>query len=248
MRATRARGLGERARRRTPSAGGSAPPAKQHDRARRGRRRRAPRAGGSTLPTLLAIFSPPSCSIPLCIQICASSAPRAHPRLRGLVLVMGEDEVVAAAVDLEADAEQLLGHRRALDVPARPAAAPRRVPGGVLALLLRLPQREVERILLAVGALDALALVHLVDGAVAQRAVVGVGAHAEVDVAVDRVGVAALDRAPRSGRRSPSIVSDASGSGSGRPSPSALGVGDVVRGHLRARAARWARPSGRAAS
>ena len=29
------------------------------------------------LPTLLAIFSPPSCSIPLCIQMCASSAPRA---------------------------------------------------------------------------------------------------------------------------------------------------------------------------
>ena len=45
-------------------------------------------------------------------------------RLRGLVLVVGEDQVRAAAVDLEVDAEQLLGHRRALDVPARPARAP----------------------------------------------------------------------------------------------------------------------------
>ena len=52
-----------------------------------------------------------------------------------------------------------------------PPAAPGRVPGGVLALLVRLPQREVQRVLLAVGALDALALVHLVDRAVAQRAV-----------------------------------------------------------------------------
>ena len=74
-------------------------------------------------------------------------------------------------MDLEADAEQLLGHRRALDVPAGPPAAPRRVPGGVLARLLRLPQREVEGILLAVDALASLALVHLVDAPVAQRSV-----------------------------------------------------------------------------
>ena len=150
----------------------------------------------SMLPTDLAIFSPPSWSIPLCIQMRVSSAPRAVARLGGLVLVVGEDQVAAAAVDLEADAEQLLGHRRALDVPAGPAAAPRRVPGRVLARLLGLPEREVERILLAVRALDALALVHVVDAAVAELAVARVRAHAEVDVAVDRVGVAARRAAP----------------------------------------------------
>ena len=51
------------------------------------------------------------------------------------------------------------------------ARAPRRVPARVLALLGGLPEREVERVLLAVGALDALALVHLVDVAARQLAV-----------------------------------------------------------------------------
>ena len=41
--------------------------------------------------------------------------------LRALVLVVREHEVVAAAVEVEAVAEDLERHRRALDVPARPA-------------------------------------------------------------------------------------------------------------------------------
>ena len=41
--------------------------------------------------------------------------------LRDLVLVVGEDEVDAAAVDVEHLAQRLLRHRRALDVPARAA-------------------------------------------------------------------------------------------------------------------------------
>ena len=45
-------------------------------------------------------------------------------RLRDLVLVVGEDEVDAAAVDVEDRAEQRAGHRRALDVPAGTAPAP----------------------------------------------------------------------------------------------------------------------------
>ena len=93
-----------------------------------------------------------------------------------------------------------------------------RVPGGVLALLLRLPEREVERVLLAVGALDALALVHVVDVAVRELAVARVGAHAEVDVAVDRVGGPPSISAAISSTIGP-IVSAASGSWSGRPRP-----------------------------
>ena len=146
------------------------------------------------LPTDLAIFSSPIWSIPLCIQICASSCPRAGERLRRLVLVVGEDQVVAAAVDLERRAEHRLRHRGALDVPARPAAAPRRVPRRVLHRLGRLPEREVERVLLARGALEPLALVHVLDVAVRERAVLGQRAHAEVDVALGLVGVAALDQ------------------------------------------------------
>src|SRR5207249_3541484 len=81
-----------------------------------------------------------------------------HPELRelaacrlglcALVLVVREDEVQPAEMDLEPWAEELLGHRRALDVPAGTAATPWRVPGGVLSLLRRLPEREVARILL----------------------------------------------------------------------------------------------------
>jgi hypothetical protein len=153
-------------------------------------------------------------------------------RLGRLVLVVGEGEVVAAAVDLEPDAEQVLGHCRALDVPAGPAAAPRRVPRGVLAVLLGLPQREVERVLLAVGALDALALLHLVGTALAQRPVLRIGPHAEVDVPVDGVGGAPLDelgdqvddRADRLRRERLGI---------GPAQAQAIGVGHVVRGHLR---------------
>src|ERR1700751_4577116 len=69
-------------------------------------------------------------------------------RLRDLVLVVRELKVEPAAVDLEARPEVLLRHRRALDVPARPAPPPRRVPPRVLARLVRLPEREIARILL----------------------------------------------------------------------------------------------------
>src|SRR4029077_18886651 len=70
-------------------------------------------------------------------------------RLRNLVFVVREDEVEPAAVDLERRAEDLLGHHGALDVPTRAAAPPRRLPRRVLRLrLVRLPQREVARVLL----------------------------------------------------------------------------------------------------
>src|SRR3954454_18718487 len=77
-------------------------------------------------------------------------------RLGDLVLVVGEDQVEPAAVDLERGAEVLLRHRRAVDVPARPALSPRRLPRGVLALLAPLPEREVARIRLPRGLLGLL--------------------------------------------------------------------------------------------
>ena len=75
-------------------------------------------------------------------------------------------------------------HRRALEVPARAAAAPRRRPGRRLGLarLVALPQREVARVALAarVGVLGRL---HVVDPLVGQLAVRRPGPHVEVDVA-----------------------------------------------------------------
>src|SRR5688572_23583413 len=106
------------------------------------------------LPTDLAIFSSAAVStMPLCIQIRASG-------LRRLVLMVWEHEVGAAAVHGELEAQQVLGHGGALDVPTRPALPPGARPGGVLAVLAPLPESEVEPVLLEVVGAGLLALIH----------------------------------------------------------------------------------------
>jgi hypothetical protein len=152
-------------------------------------------------------------------------------RLRLFVLVVREHEVDAAAMDVELEPEQRLGHRGALDVPARPAAPPRRVPHGVLALLVRLPEREVERVLLQVRALDAFALVHVVDVAARQLAVLGQRAHAEVHVSAGGIGVPALhQRADQVEDRLDVLGRQRLVVGPAEPEP--IGVRHVVAGHL----------------
>ena len=134
-------------------------------------------------------------------------------------------------MDVEARSEQTLRHRRALDVPARAARSPGRPPLAVLARLVRLPEREVERVLLERGTLDALALVHLVGFAARERAVGLVAANAKVDVAAREVGVAGLDQRRDLGHdrldplaRERLVV--------GSPEPQPVGVLDVVGRHL----------------
>jgi len=114
-------------------------------------------ASGSptTLPSDLDIFSP-ICSIPLCIQICASSCPRAA-------------RVCAASFSWCGNIRSLPPPWMSKPTPSNDSAiaehsmcqpvarGPGRIPGGVLALLLGLPEREVQRILLQRRALDALA-------------------------------------------------------------------------------------------
>ena len=122
--------------------------------------------------------------------------------LGDLVLVVGKDEVGAAAVDRERRPQLGLGHRRALDVPAGPPRPPGRVPGGVLARLVGLPEGEVERVLLERGRARLLALVHVLGAAVGELAVVGEAADPEVDVAARLVGVAGVDQLGDQLRRS----------------------------------------------
>ena len=129
--------------------------------------------------------------------------PRERPadglRLRTLVLVMREDEVEPAAVDQELGPERLLRHRRALDVPAGPPRPPRRVPRRVLALLRRLPEREVAGILLQRARLLVLDLV----GALTRERPVALEARdPEVDVSPGLVRVTRVRSAPRSAPRS----------------------------------------------
>ncbi len=109
--------------------------------------------------------------------------------LGDLVLVMREDEVAPAAVDVEAGSEVAQAHGRALDVPAGAAHAPRALPGG-LPGLGRLPDREVERVLLAGLALDPCTLLELLDTLAGEPAVPGEAAHAEVHAPLGLVGVA----------------------------------------------------------
>ena len=146
--------------------------------------RARPRATSSELPSDLLIFSPLMVTHALCSQYCANAL-AGRLGLRDLVLVVREDQVEPAAVDVERRAEVLARHRRALEVPAGTAAAPRRRPRG-LARLGRLPQREVARVALA-GVAHAVARgLHVVEPLARQRAVLRERAHVEVDVAVDR--------------------------------------------------------------
>src|SRR5690242_21531484 len=73
--------------------------------------------------------------------------------LGDLVLVMREDEVDAAGVDVERVSQQVDRHRRALEVPTGAPASPRRIPRGSSRLVIRrrgFPEREVLRVLLGV--------------------------------------------------------------------------------------------------
>ena len=110
--------------------------------------------------------------------------------LGDLVLVVGEDQVLAAAVDIEGLAQVFLAHGRALQVPPGAPAPPRAVPAG-LAVLGRLPQHEVRRVLLVGGHLDPGAGDQLI-AVVAGKLAVGLPrGHVEQHVAIGFVGVAA---------------------------------------------------------
>ena len=77
---------------------------------------------------------------------------------------------------------------------AGPPRPPGRVPAGVLALLVGLPEGEVEAVLLERARTGLLALVHVLGAAVGELAVAVEAADAEVDVAAGLVGVAGLDQ------------------------------------------------------
>src|SRR4030095_2782032 len=119
---------------------------------------------------------------------------RAGFGLGDLAFVMREDQVLAAPVQVERRAEIFHGHRRALDVPARPSRAPRTLPRG-LARLRALPEGEIARIALALVDLDASAGEQLVEILPGDPTAGGQAADREVYVALDRVGVAAGDQA-----------------------------------------------------
>src|SRR5260370_30319398 len=86
-----------------------------------------------------------------------------------------EHVVCATGVDVEPLAQKRHRHRRAFDVPAREARAPRAGPELEAVLAGRLPQREVARVTLAGGDLAPWSGEQLVGG-VARQPPVGGGA------------------------------------------------------------------------
>ncbi len=114
--------------------------------------------------------------------------------LRDLVLVVRKDEIEPAAVNVEGLAQKRLAHRRAFDVPAGPAAAPRALPAGQI-LGRRLPQHEIGGIALVGRDLDTRAGDELVARAARQAAVLGEAADREEDVMIGLVGMALGDEA-----------------------------------------------------
>ena len=108
-----------------------------------------------------------------------------------LVLVVGEDQIEAAAVDVDGDAQGGLGHGRALDVPAGATRAPGALPGG-LAGLARLPEREVGGVALAGHEVLAAQAVDLLAG---QLAVLLEGGDGVPGGSLADVGVLTVDEA-----------------------------------------------------
>ena len=134
-------------------------------------------------PTDLDIFSSASWSIPLCIQTRASGLPRPASVCAASFSWCGNTRSMPPPWTSKSTPRYCSAMaEHSMCQPGRPG------PHGESQLvsspsLVDLPEREVERVLLAVGALDALALVHLVDVAARQLAVALVRAHAEVHVA-----------------------------------------------------------------
>src|ERR1035437_3401671 len=118
-------------------------------------------------------------------------AARLDPRalaLRDFVLVMRENEVFAAQVQVKAWPEELHAHGAALDVPAGPAFAPRAGPEHRAVLRhARLPEREVSNgFLLILITAHALAHPHLIKVELHQLPIARASTAVFLDAEIDR--------------------------------------------------------------
>src|SRR5699024_2238902 len=94
-----------------------------------------------------------------------------------------EEQILAAAVYVYRLAQVLHAHRRALNMPTRSAHAPGTLPSR-LAGLLRLPQRKVHWMALAVVDVYARASLKVLQILARQLAIVGIRLRIEVHIAI----------------------------------------------------------------
>ena len=109
-------------------------------------------------------------------------------RLGDLVLVMREDQILPAAMDVEGLAEMPLRHRRAFEMPAGPAPPPRALPAGLVGIR-RLPEDEIGRVALVGRDFDPRAGDQLVPAVARQPAVIRHRRDREQHMPVGGIGV-----------------------------------------------------------
>ena len=163
----------------------------------------------SEFPNDLLIFSPDVVTHALCVQYVANGIAR-RVRLRDLVLVVRENQVQPAAVDVERRTQVPMRHRRALQVPTRPCLVPTgsatTVRPGLAAF--HSAKSRGSRLL---DASESVGGQHFVDPLTTQRPVFREGAHVEVDVAsrrrthVRRRSAGASTRSSRAHVRLPAV-------------------------------------------
>ena len=113
--------------------------------------------------------------------------------LRHLVLMVREEQILPAAMDVELLAEILPRHGGALDMPAGAATAPGAVPARRLAVG-GFPEHEIARIALIGRDLDAGTGQHLLWIAAREPPVLGIGRDGEEHMPLRRIGIVVGDQ------------------------------------------------------
>ncbi|RIK33046.1 MAG: hypothetical protein DCC52_04170 [Chloroflexi bacterium] len=116
--------------------------------------------------------------------------------LRDFVFVMRKHDVKTAAMQINLFAVLFQIHRGTFNVPAGATRPPRRIPRG-FARFGRFPQRKIHRVFFALVHRNARARFHFVERTMIQLAVIGIGAHAKINVAVHRVRHALFNQPAR---------------------------------------------------
>ena len=91
--------------------------------------------------------------------------------LGDLIFVVGEDQILAAAMNINAFPQMLAGHGGAFDVPAWASLAPGAFPVG-FSILFLLPESKIQRTAFFVVHIDTRAGFQIVDGLLGELSVV----------------------------------------------------------------------------
>ena len=104
-------------------------------------------------------------------------------RLRQLILMVRETQIQTATVNIETRTQILTRHRRALQMPARTAATPRRLPRSSqrLALLIALPQGKITRVTLT-ARISIRRILHILNALIRQRTILIPRTHIKIHV------------------------------------------------------------------